>query len=891
MVQYNPSISGSLSVTGSLIVTNGVIGTVNGVDIQIFSSSISQVVTNIQTATGSQDGRLTSIESFTSSVSTTNTFTASTSARLNSIETISASNLSRIGSLETISASNIARINSLETTSASVDTLNIVQNSRLTSLEIRTGSLATTGSNTFIGTQTITGSLFISANLVVQGTSSLQNITASAVSIGTNIVNLNTANPAIRYAGLVIGDSGSVGGSGSFLYDSVQDEMLFIHRGDSSVVTSSVALMGPETYDNLGNEIYLTNNRLPKGTGKEHLVDSNISDTGTLVTINSVTSSFSGLVGINCSTPSYNLDVNGVGRFSRNATPLILENTENVELVLRRSSTTNGAGLGLYTNSTHNWLIGTAWGETSSNFVLYNAVCSNKPLVINSSNNVATFGSSVNVGGASTTNDLNIYNANNAGITLQTSYTGTTGSDGFYIGQSFQSTNFLFRQRENADIIFETNNGSDRLHITSNGNVGIGVSTPCNLFHVRCNVTGDITVARFTNSPGTGNEGVFIGFETGYPQALSLIGARREGAENDASIIFSPMLNEAACERMRITSGGRIGIGITSPQAQLDVYQCGGNGLRACTALYLRAGNDSNIFCSNQILFGYDGTANYAHAIKTRHNSNGFCDNAIDFYTWKCGDAISTPAGQYIMTIAGNGTLGIGTCTPSTLLDARCSVAENTNGSVLNSHPIATFAVNAAGGGQRGLQFGGPTGGVISPVFLKVFGTGNRFSILNESNCENLTVTSGGQVRKPFQPSFQVYRVGQDCIVTNTAEQRLTFQCIRYDVGSNTSSSGIFTAPLCGRYSFSSTVRYDGASNDTSYLRLFFAVNGCSGTPGFTYGHAIAGPGSYSTSYHSMSVSAVLHLNVGDTVSVNGGINVGTVGVQFESQFSGYFVG
>jgi hypothetical protein len=278
MLQYNPSISGSLSVTGSLIVTNGVIGTVNGVDVQIFSSSISQVVTNIQTTTGSQDGRLTSIESFTSSVSTTNTFTSSTSARLSSIETVSASNLSRLSSIETITASNISRLNSIETITAS----NI---SRLTSLEITTGSLATTGSNTFIGTQTITGSLFISSNLIVQGTSSLQNITASAVSIGTNLINLNTANPAIRYAGLVIGDSGSVGGSGSFLYDSVQDEMIFVHRGTSTVVTSSVTLMGPQTYDNVGNETYPTLNIIQKGTGNEHLVDSCIQDTNGVVTI------------------------------------------------------------------------------------------------------------------------------------------------------------------------------------------------------------------------------------------------------------------------------------------------------------------------------------------------------------------------------------------------------------------------------------------------------------------------------------------------------------------------------------------------------------------------------------------------------------------------------
>jgi hypothetical protein len=160
-------------------------------------------------------------------------------------------------------------------------------NSRVANFENNSGTYATTGSNTFIGTQTITGSLYISSDLIVQGSSSLQNITASAVSIGTNIVNLNTANPAIRYAGLVIGDSGSVGGSGSFLYDSVQDEMLFIHRGTSNVVTSSVALMGPETYDDLGNETYLTANRLPKGKGNEHLIDSNISDDGTKVTITS----------------------------------------------------------------------------------------------------------------------------------------------------------------------------------------------------------------------------------------------------------------------------------------------------------------------------------------------------------------------------------------------------------------------------------------------------------------------------------------------------------------------------------------------------------------------------------------------------------------------------
>ena len=158
-------------------------------------------------------------------------------------------------------------------------------NVRLTNLENVTGSYATTGSNTFFGTQTFSGSLYVANDLIVQGSSSIQYISASSVSIGTNIVQLNTANPSVRYAGLSIMDSGSVGGSGSFLYDSVQDEFIFVHRGNGTNVTSSHFVLGPETYDDLGNETYLTNNRIPKGTGKEHLNDSQITDDGNVVSI------------------------------------------------------------------------------------------------------------------------------------------------------------------------------------------------------------------------------------------------------------------------------------------------------------------------------------------------------------------------------------------------------------------------------------------------------------------------------------------------------------------------------------------------------------------------------------------------------------------------------
>ena len=160
----------------------------------------------------------------------------------------------------------------------------------LTSLNSLTSSYARTNTaNTFTGNQTITGSLYISQDLVVAGSSSIQNISSSRLDIGDNIIQLNVNNPSLRFGGLAIYDSGSAGTSGSFLYDSLHDEFIFVHRGNGTNVTSSHFVLGPETYDNLGTETYLTNNRLPKGTGKEHLVDSNITDTGTLITLGSNT--------------------------------------------------------------------------------------------------------------------------------------------------------------------------------------------------------------------------------------------------------------------------------------------------------------------------------------------------------------------------------------------------------------------------------------------------------------------------------------------------------------------------------------------------------------------------------------------------------------------------
>jgi hypothetical protein len=70
-------------------------------------------------------------------------------------------------------------------------------------------------------------------------------------------------------------------------------------------------ITGPETFNNLGNETHLTDNRITKATNGFHIVDSNISDSGTLVTIVSATQ-ITGSLGVTGSIGVVgNLTING----------------------------------------------------------------------------------------------------------------------------------------------------------------------------------------------------------------------------------------------------------------------------------------------------------------------------------------------------------------------------------------------------------------------------------------------------------------------------------------------------------------------------------------------------------------------------------------------------
>ena len=128
--------------------------------------------------------------------------------------------------------------------------------------------------NTFTGNQTFN-------DITVNGTGSFAHInyvTGSATIIGDAFVVLNTDTPTLRYAGLKVIDSGS-GGSASLEWDGDTDRWLIVDEQDNS----AYLLSGPT--GSIGGETLLTDNKLPKSAVGNQLVDSNISDNGTAITL------------------------------------------------------------------------------------------------------------------------------------------------------------------------------------------------------------------------------------------------------------------------------------------------------------------------------------------------------------------------------------------------------------------------------------------------------------------------------------------------------------------------------------------------------------------------------------------------------------------------------
>lgn len=130
-----------------------------------------------------------------------------------------------------------------------------------------------------------------------------------------------------------------------------------------------------------------------------------------------------------------------------------------------------------------------------------------------------------------------------------------------------------------------TTNGNN-INNTNTGNVGVGTTAPLDRLSVVVDdavnngITHVFSVGHMTSGTPLAGLGSGLAFRAkrsdGLLASMGFIGAIWEDPTNgveDGALVFAPLLNSAGygTERMRITSAGNVGIGVTNPNNKLHV--------------------------------------------------------------------------------------------------------------------------------------------------------------------------------------------------------------------------------------------------------------------------------------------------------------------------------
>jgi hypothetical protein len=254
---------------------------------------------------------------------------------------------------------------------------------------------------------------------------------------------------------------------------------------------------------------------------------------------------------------------------------------------------------------------------------------------------------------------LRVRGTTGANHLYQDSTTGTTTSDGLFVGIGGDQTGYIWHYEANP-LIFATGN-AERIRITSGGVVGIGTTNPTS--GATLAVAGSIVVQNanssifFGTSAATYGDSSAIGRAStnGFHIGDSIAGDLCIGAEYNANIRFGTGTSGTLTQRMAILTNGNVGIGTASPANKLTVSgDIGYTGVIGQGSIYGNPGNSS-----------------YA-TMQLYNSSTGFStfNNQNYGYNFNTG-------GTTKVTILNNGNVGIGITNPEYLLDLGTAGSDN----------------------------------------------------------------------------------------------------------------------------------------------------------------------------------------------------------------------
>ena len=234
-----------------------------------------------------------------------------------------------------------------------------------------------------------------------------------------------------------------------------------------------------------------------------------------------------------------------------------------------------------------------------------------------------------------------------------------TGVDTVTDGTDAANKDYVDAQVGNADTLQEvTDNGN-----TTTNSVGIGTTSANGLLQV-----GKYTVASQGNQGTYGNlssfansdtDNIFLGLKNGsYPNRGFAFRTVAVGVNSDFTIYEH---GQGSAEVFRITAGGNVGIGTTSPDSKLSVTS---STINSEDILYLKSGADNvNDYLGIAWEIGAGGNGPHS-AIRSFAGPSG-SDARLGFLTTSNGGTTLTEG----LSVAHNGNVGIGTTNPAAKLE------------------------------------------------------------------------------------------------------------------------------------------------------------------------------------------------------------------------------